>query len=530
MAEPEPRLVEEMPQENAQPSPTNEPPAEPAGKEEKTCTRDEIKEILAKLQDQEKKDIQQDYAPIQYINITYQGNHIDNSGIITGGIAQQQEGLSHGAASPPVETIQDFFRPNARADHLAALLVLASLESVQENLFHEMLLSISQMLQRGPAPSEKEASDALAYLQTADELLAPFSIRRETLPLIYGSAKLSLQCLVFCDGQIPGQVRRLAWQMYPQLRPILTKWLLDFQTRADSAAGRALAHAAIRGLAVYASLDAAYACHHIIPQLENSCTTQADVRYLVTFIRQFMQAENCRMIADELLRRWCGKPGRFFWQIPYQLYSDKEQLRFCADVPDALRKRLQQDCNGLRHSNPGWHTQDRGYFLYPAHRNRASAALLAKEIAQCFSACKTIPDRYQMAVYFLVLFRWDYLTDFSSTPELSFLRSLHDKEARSFLLPVFQFIWRYVELRNTIRQVLECHFAELNSNDASGAYLERPFEFLAFTGNRIDYENTIKLLKDCARREDARPVSGHLIDYLSGILQQRQTTQSKRKV
>ena len=531
MAEPEPRLEEEIPQENIQSSLTDEQPSEPAGKEEKTFDRDKIKEILAKMLDKDKEDIQQDYAPIQYINITYQGNHIDNSGIITGGIEQRQEDSSRGTASQrPVETIQDFFRQNTQADKLAALLVLASLESVQENLFHEMILVLSKRLQRGPELSEETSPGALAYLQTADELLAPFFIQRKTLPLTYGNVNLSFQCLAFCDGQIPEQVRILAWQMYPQLRPILTEWLLDFQTRTNSAADRALAHTAIRGLAVYAALDAEYACHHIIPRLEDNCTMQADVKYLVTFIRQFMMAEDCRMVADELLHRWCGRPGRFFWQVSYQMYSCEEWLRFCEDVPDALGKRLQQDCDGLRHPDLGWYKQDRGYFLYPAHRNRASAALLAKEIARCFSDCKTIPDRYQMAVYFLVLFRWDYLTDFSPVPELSFLRSLHDKETRSFLLPVFQFIWRYVELRDTIRQVLECHFAEINANGDSGDYLEKPFTFLAFTGNRIDYENTVKLLKDCAKREDARPTAGHLIDCLSGILQQRQIIQSRRKV
>lgn len=519
-----------MPQEDVQSSLTDEQSAEQAEMEENINARDEVKKILAKMPDKGKGDIQRDYAPIQYINITYQGNHIDNSGIITGGIAQQQGGSSHGAASPPsVETIQDFFRPNAQVDSLAALLVLSSLESVQENLFHEILLDLSQRLRCVPEPSENPVSGALAYLQTADELLAPFPIQRETLPLMYGNAKLSLRCLAFCDGQLPGQVRRLAWRMYPQLRPVLIEWLLDFQTQTDSASGRTLAYAAIRGLGIYASLDSEYACHHIIPRLENNCTTQAAVKYLVMFVKQFMQEKSCWVVVDELLHRWCGRSSEFFWQIPYQLYSGEEQMRFCEEIPDILRRHLQQDYDGLRRSNFGWYGKDRGYFLYPAHRNHASAALLAKEIAHCFFDCKTNQDRYQMSVYFLVLFRWDYLTDFSSTPELGFLRGLHDKETRSFLLPVFRFVWRYVELRDTTRQILECHFTEINANGASGAYLERPFEFLAFTGNRIDYENTIKLLKDCARRPDAGPTARHLIDYLSGILHQRQITQIRRE-
>ena len=135
-----------------------------------------------------------------------------------------------------------------------------------------------------------------------------------------------------------------------------------------------------------------------------------------------------------------------------------------------------------------------------------------------------------MAVYFLVLFRWDYLTDFSAAPDLSFLQGFHDKKTRSNLLPIFAFIWRYVELRNTMRQVLASHFAELNANAASAAYLEKPFEFLAFTGNRIDFQNTIKLLKDCAGQKNAQPVAEHLICHLTRALQQRKMIKSTGKV
>lgn len=531
MAEPEKRLEEEELQENIQPSPEDVSPARPVGEERKNSIESGIKEILAKMPVKEKGELQKDYGTIQYINITYQGNHVENSGTVYGGIAQQQKGAVHGTSlSAPVETIQDFFRPNARVDRLAALLVLATFESVQENLFYEMILLLSKGLRRGIEPSEDEKSDMLAYLKTADELLSPFPIQREALPFTYGNAEISIQCLVFSDRQIPDQVRRLAWRMYPQLRPVLTSWLLDFQTRTDRAADRALAYAAIKGLAVYALLDIEHACNDMIPRLEKHCTAQADIKYLVTFFEQLMQAEDCRMVGDELLRRWCVRQNRFLWQVPYQLYSVNGQWHFCEDVPNALRKHLKQDCNGLRHFNSEWYRQNRGYLLYPAHRNSSSAALLAKEISRFFSECKTPRERYQMAIYFLVLFRWDYLTDFSSAPELTFLQSFHDKETRNAMLPVFQFIWRHVELRDTMRQVLERHFVEINTNNASVFYLEKPLEHLAFTGNRIDYQNTIKLLKDCTRQKDAQPVAEHLINHLTGILQQRQAVKSIRKV
>lgn len=509
----------ELPQENTQ-SPAGDPPPDES-EEGKSSVENGIKEILGKMPVKDKEELQRDYGTIQYINITYQGNHVENSGAIYGGITQQQGGS--GSCSPDsAKSIQDFFRPNVQIVALAALLTLATFESVQESRFYEMISFLSEMLRQGKNSAESESADTLVYLQTVDELLSPLSIQREALPFTYGDAELNLQCLVFDDRQIPDQVRRWVWGMYPQLRSVLTDWLLHFQNNIASAADRALAYAATRGLAVYASLDVEYACHNIIPRLECNCTTQADVKFLSTFFRQFMQMENCQLVSDELLRRWCGKQNKFFWQVPYQLYSVKDEWRFCKDVPDILRNRLQQDYDGLHHLDSEWYGQNRGYFLYPAHENRSSAALLGKEISWCFSKCKTPLEQYQMAIYFLVLFRWDYLTDFSSAPELSFFRSFHDKETRNALLPVFAFIWRHVELRDTMRQVLECHFAEINTDIAFATYLEKPFEFLAFTGNRIDFQNTIKLLKDCTIRENAQPAAEYLIRHLNGVLWQRQ--------
>lgn len=520
MVEPDTRTEEAPPPESPVLPAEDVPPAE--SESAKASAEDEIKRILDNMPVKDKSDLQGDYTTIQYFNITYQGNHVENSGTVYGGIAQQQ-GSSGTVFTNPVETLQDFFRPAARTEALAALLILATFESVQESCFCEMIPLLSEKLRRGKDAPESESSGVLAYLQTAGELLVPFEIQKETLSMKYGRAELSLRCLAFADRQVPDQVRRWTWEMYPQLRPVLTDWLLSFQNNTASAAGRALGYEAIRGLAVYASLDVEYACHHIIPLLESSCTAQADVKYLLAFFRQFMQAEDCRLAGDEVLCRWCGRQDRFFWQLPYQLYSSKEDWRFCQDVPSALRKRLQQDYRGLVCLAPEWYGQSRGYFLYPAHENPSAAALLARELSQCFSECSTHQERYQMAVYFLVLFRWDYLTDFSPAPELSFLRSFHDKKARHDLLPIFAFIWRHIELRNTLRQVLTNHFAEINANAASAAYLEKPFEFLAFTGNRIDFENTIQMLKGCAGHKDAKPAAEHLIRHLTGVLQQRQT-------
>lgn len=497
----------------------------------KSGEADNLESFIAKIPmpDADKADLQKDYSTIQYINI-YQGNHVENSGTVYGDISQSHgKSAAPGASMASAQTIQDFFRPGVHPNALGALLTLAVLESVHESSFFEVSSSLAVHLRQVTGSGEDEQSSVLAYLQTADELLSPFSLQRNDLPFTYGSAVLSFSGLSFCDEQLPGKVRSLAWRMYPQLRPVLVDWLLDFQTRVVTAVDRAMCYAAIRGLARCAALDVEYACRVVIPRLVEQCTRQADVKYLTAFFMEFMQVESCRAAADEVLRRWCGKNSRFLWQVPYQLYSDTGQWSFCEYVPLALRKRIECDFAGLGSSEEEQNQQNRGYFLYPAHSNSAAAALLTKEISKIFSERKPYLARCEAALYFLLLFHWDYLTDFSSTPRLCFLYGFHNKDTRTSLLPILGFILGNFTLRNIMRQVLEKHFAELAAYDAPVSYLERPIEFLAFTKRPIDYQNTIRLLKECSKNEKARPVAEHLICHLTGIIRQRQQDQINRK-
>ena len=171
-----------------------------------------------------------------------------------------------------------------------------------------------------------------------------------------------------------------------------------------------------------------------------------------------------------------------------------------------------------------WLSEDRAYFLYPAHEDVVTAELLSEKIAALFLAQTKQATRYQTAEFFLMLLRWDYLTDRADAPELLFLRGLRKKAVREKILPLFRFIWRYAELRRMMARVLTAHLAEIAENHASYEYLERPFRYLAFTGDRNDYYNAIYFLRECAKDPDAKPAAEDLERCLSDYLQSRKHT------
>lgn len=469
----------------------------------------------------DKQGLREEFVPFYIINNHYHGNYVDNSGTIYGGVDQRQASQESAEDALPFpenleDSIQRFFLTETDPKALAALIALATFEPLPADVFYQTVSTLYDKLTDGESSEERKP---LSRLQTAQELVSPLLLQK--VSVAYEPIGLTLDCLTFQSRDVSAQVRERIWQDYPQLRPVLMEWLFDFRIHSASTIDRLMAYTAMHGLARYAALHIGYARNYIFPFLEQNCTRQADIKYLAVIIKWLIQNSSCRAVADDLLLDWCNKQSALLWQIPYRLYGQEGEWKFQSKVPVILRLRMEQDAKGSRRSDLGWYKQDRAYLLNPAHGNMKIAALLVKQVSQCFCACKSHRDRYYTAVYFLVLFRWDYLTDFSNTPEMIFLKCLHDKELRKEMHPLLYFIWQYSELRAMAQQVLARHMGEIHMSGTSADYLEKPFECLAFTGKRVDYDSTIYLLRECAKRRDACPIAEQMQRHLEDCLRER---------
>lgn len=487
-----------------------QPPSPPHTKE------DPIGDILRQAALQEDKEaLRGDYGPaVQFI---IHGNYVSNSGTIYGGINQQQAASQNQALAVAEDTrtrVERFFSEESTYA-LAALITLASLQIVPESIFHEAVQDLCVRLARAKSGEDQGLPDRFL---TAEQLLQPFLLQRQTAVLSYGSIQVDLRCLAFQQEDLSTEIRQQIWQNYSQIRPLLIEWLFALRSWTSDAARRTVSYTAMQCLASYAAFDLAYARGKILPFWEQHCTAQSDVKYLVVFLGQFMQWESCRAMADDLLCRWCRRRG-LLWQVAYRLYGQTGDWQFQRLVPEALQREIEADLSAS--GATGWYRQDRGWLLFPAHQNAETAVLLAQQLGRFFSAGKNRLDCRHRAVYFLSLLRWDYLTDFSDQPELVFLRCFHWKPARESLLPLVGFLWKYVDLRRAAQQILTSHMAELGANGASCAYLEKPFAYLAFTGYESDYKNTMRLLDACASTEEAQPAARHLQAYLAADLKRR---------
>ncbi len=514
------------PPETAQ-GPAQEAPAAPGRPaSEPRSGQDPLQDILRGLNELLDKDqLKSTYGAELHLHYnTYQGNYVHNTGTI-GSIDQSQGGGGDAPLPVPAkgleERVRAFFQLDCGLDALTALITLATFQLAPEAAFHEAAQSLRAVL---AAQLGLEEAQAPAGFQTAQALLAPFPLQYVDDPAAQNPGAPAPLCLTFRSPEDPPQIRAQVWREYPQLRGSLTQWLLELRRQTASAASRRMGYAAMQGLACYASLDPAYARDTMVPSLEHSCTAQADVKYLTVFFHQLLLWEDSRGLADLLLCRWCGRHGGILWQVPYRLAGQGEGLDFPTQVPDALEAHLKRDLSQSTHSFLDWYRQDRGYLLRPAHEDQQTAQLLAEGLARCLLQRRDTDGRRCIAIYFLTLFRWDYLTDFSHQPSLVFLRGLRRTQTRKALLPLFQLVWRQPVLRDTARQILECHMREISLCRAPYAYLEKPFVYLAFTDRSSDYYNTCSLLKQCAQQPEVQPVAQHLMDFLEQQLEKNRAS------
>lgn len=512
-------------QEEGEKNPTwkEEEQEEGKKKEEKN---DEFREAESRMDEllrqarlrEDKEALRGDYGPaVQFI---IQGNYVSNTGTIHGGVSQQQD-IGETCALAVVEDtgarVQRFFSEGSLYT-LSALITLACLQRIPENKFHEVVQALSGRLAKVRAGEDQGNPDRF---QTAKQLLEPFPIQRQTVSLGYGAVYMELTCLSFQWEDLAGEIRQQIWQDYPQIRSVIMEWLFWMRTWTADAVCRFMSYSAMQCLAAYASLDLVYARSDIIPFLEQNCVAQSDVKYMVVFVDRFMQEETCKTMADDFLCRWCNKRRSLLWQVPYRLYGREGKWRFLGLVSDSIRREIEEDLSAWGSS--GWYRKDRGYLLYPAHQNPQATFLLARELGKCFAESRKHQERRVKATYFISLLRWDYLMDFAEHPEMVFLRCFHRKAEREAILPLMRFLWQYADLRQAAWQILTSHMAELGESGETGAYLEKPFEYLAFTGSSFDYKIAWNLLNRCARDEDARPIAKHLANYLSESLKRRAT-------
>ena len=525
--------------EQQAPADTENPPANPENDAPQETRKDDfllgvvksIHSLMASLVEDKRKQQDEQERAINNFNIVNHGVIIgrDNMGDIVNSVNASVSPDSSPEEKSVKGTLEDILRSQDSVTR-SALMMLAVLKYVPSDIFNEMTCDLCRRL-----TGDEELN--VSFLWRAQDLLSGVPLTEGTQnPYLY--AETATVWVGFQDAALADWTLALIWKEQRQLRKITLKWLFSLREREETFAERLTADMSMLSLTRLCSLDVAYAKEAVFPMLEQTFTNQRDIPYLVDFFQSFMRMdEACQKTANRILRRWSRDD--LLWQVPYRLYGQARmsgEWDFQERTPSALYEKLESDIDaGKRGDVVEWFQRNRGHYLLPIHRtreealtlrelrlneaaekindeaternehSRALAALLIQQTGQVFASNRGHTNRRWATLFFLSLLRWDYLTDYSSKPQLVFLRCLQRKTLREQLLPMFQAICRPPFLDATA-QILSSHMTEIQGHDDAYRNLEKSM----LTLGKADYSGASALLRACGRDEDAAPVAARL--------------------
>lgn len=531
-----PSPEEQAPADTGNPSASSESDVSPDTRNVDSL-QDTVKSILKTFLTEEKRKQHREQEHAIYNFNFVQGHNYgsmvggDNVGDIVNGVkAPGSPEVSQ--EDKTVENMVENILRNQDSVTRSALIMLAVLEYVPADIFNEMTCDLCRCL-----TGNEEQN--ISFLWRAKDLLSGVPLTEDNQnPYLY--AETAIVWVGFQDATLADWVRALIWKGQRQLRKVVLKWLFGLRERTDTFPECLTADMSMLSLTRLCSLDLAYAKETVFPMLEQAFTRQRDIKYLVAFFQSFMRMdEACQKVANQILRRWSGYD--LLWQVPYRLYGQAHisgEWSFQEKIPDALYEKMEADIDkGKRGDIAAWFQQNRGHYLLPIHRKREEAltlqktdleeamelnghseearernehsrtlsSLLVQQTGRLFAAGRSRSDRECAALFFLSLFRWDYLTDYSSKPQLVFLRCLQRKTLREQLLPMFQSVCRPPFLYATA-QILSSHMTEIQEHEDAYRNLEKSMLILG----KADYSSVMSLLRACEQNTDAAPVAARL--------------------
>ena len=164
------------------------------------------------------------------------------------------------------------------------------------------------------------------------------------------------------------------------------------------------------------------------------------------------------------------------------------------------------------------HRISKGYLLVPARINPAAAHMLAAVLAEIFSKAGTKPEKGEIVIYFLSLFREDYLYTNPQHRKMLFIDLCNQREERHLLEGILVFAWRDIRYRNVMARIFLQHLGDMKKT-ADWEYMQWFFKTLGFTGRERDHYN----MRYTLERSKAE-LAGEALEWFDKITKERRRT------
>ncbi len=392
-------------------------------------------------------------------------NTVINSGEINGGVTQQHHSTHQEKASGikrkliKETDLAEFIKDYAGTTIFYALISLTALEIIPENKLYYI---VNLLFNRFTKDTDMEGTASDVWKEKMilpfEDLLDTIGARRVEAVQKSNAGDIPISCMAFENAEEIQWLCRALWNNYPQYREVIVNWLFDLKD--DPLIKGLISFQIAGGMSRFAKVDFNYANDYIIGRLASK-KQYDDLKYLVIILNDLKEQYSKNI--DCLLCYWLNN-DTVLWQVGYRMYAKGQDFDYLTLVERKIKGIIEADMKPEIMKYPdlaGWFSASRNDIVIPAHFQTKLAELMIRTLSLAFSKCKSFDEQKIAALYFLILFREDFLCAHRPYHELIFIRAFNHETkkdisalvlfiwARTFfqLLPMRIVTWRKVQLK-----------------------------------------------------------------------------------
>lgn len=473
--------------------------------------------------DLDKKEAAADRIRNEYQNcIILQGefcNTILNKGTISGGISQQ------GSPCKDKERQQFDFSKNEDIDRFVKEY------KDRKELLDFLCILFLEIVPVSLLPDVRDAMKNILFAKSSEKQYDLFSSADREMDLLHLQKILAvrngtfgedtIECFVFQDSVSTDKIGRTIWETYRELRGPVLLWLLELKNTKRVA--EVLFYQIADAFTRIVKYDFLYARTEVFLRFRQSGEYE-DRTILVRALKEYMDENGYDESLDQTMLEGYKRKDSFLWQTGYRLYREDGNYSFQKKTEEILLRKLRKDMADFRLNDDRrsrWCNDNIDF--YPAYHDRDIERLFIKAIFALYRECQKEQERIRFGYYFCWLFREDFSREGFPKYQLMMVHCLKDRETRKRVREMYTELWRKSRFRRIFGHILYQHFIELERKGRSWSYMQEFFKTIAFTGERADFEDTVRFLERYGVREQGGKTADEIRSWLCGLLQMKKT-------
>lgn len=463
----------------------------------------------------EKKELEEEHN-IYHVHYIINGDAQINTGEIYGNMSQENQKASERIINS-MDDVQKILGTDNTVDEFQMLIVLCVLTIVPDNHF---ITLVNELKKCWGQSTGEEIRTVSPYLSTQDIL--KLGAEKVVVSFYDESGKSEINCYHLKNTVIADGVKQIIWVDYPVIRNYVLQWMFQivrmnvFRNLILNQVGEAFQELALK--------DYNFTKMQIINVFMKRGKSD-DYYFLRKIMEKFLESDIYKKNAIHLMKHWCASGNQKQRNMVYSLYKKGRDDAAAESIQKSLIDIIEKElCNGkILFDETGGvadvlFSQTRNINFRTLQENCDAAVLYVQALIEIFDTCTNFQKKV-FGFYFCHIFLLDFFYEGYPRYQMMFISMMKEKEIRELLLPLYHYVWRKKVYRHVLEETLNYYLEQLGEKGYDWTYTKAFFRSLSFTGEKTDFDNTVKMLNKMEQKGNL--VAKQICMYLQSLLKQR---------